>query len=402
MKYPRLIIAQDREKPVRQRHPWVFSGAIARTEGDPQPGDLVDVRAHDGEFLARGYYNPRSQIQARLLTWRDEPLNDAWWRQQLGRALETRRFMRTNQACALRLVNAESDYLPGLIVDQYGSVLVLQALTLYIDQHKQRIAGLLADLLQPRTIYERSDVDVRAKEGLKRTTGLLWGEEPPERFTYTEASHVTHLWVDVKHGHKTGAYLDQRDNRYWVQSAVDSLTGEVRLLNLFSYSGGFGVVAAEGENRQRLHIVNVDSSNSALALAADNARLNHVPHHEEIEADALDFLRQEARSSARYDVVVLDPPKFAHNKEQIDSAARGYKDLNLNAFRVIREGGYLATFSCSGSISRDLFQKIVFGALADSGRQAQIVRHLQAAPDHPIALTFPEGEYLKGLLLRVW
>jgi len=402
MKYPRLFIVQGREKPLRQRHPWVFSGAIARTEGDPQPADIVDIRGHDGEFLARGYYNPRSQIQARLLTWHDEPLDTTWWRRQLERAIEARRPMRTDQACALRLVNAESDYLPGLIVDQYGDTLVLQALTLYMDQYKQAIADLLVELLQPRTIYERSDVDVRGKEGLKRVTGVLWGEAPPDRLQYVESSHLTHMWVDIKHGHKSGAYLDQRDNRYWVQSAVDSLAGEVRMLNLFSYSGGFGVVAAEGKNRERLHIVNVDSSGAALALAADNAQLNHVPHHEEIEADALDFLRQEARSSAAYDVVVLDPPKFAHNKEQIESAARGYKDLNLNAFRVIREGGYLATFSCSGAVSRDLFQKIVFGALADSGRQAQIVRHLQAAPDHPVALTFPEGEYLKGLLLRVW
>lgn len=403
MKYPRLILNKGREKPVLNRHPWVFSGAIARTEGDPQVGDLVDIRAHDGQFIARAYYNPRSQIQGRILTWRDETLDEAWWRMMLSRAISARAHLRTDHANALRLINAESDYLPGLVVDQYGDVLVLQALTYFIDQHKHMLATLLADLLQPRSIYERSDVDVRGKEGLKQVTGLLWGEMPADRLQYAEANNLSHLWVDVKHGHKTGTYLDQRDNRFWVQSAVDGLAGEsLRLLNVFSYTGAFGVIAAEGKNRQRLHISNVDSSAPSLAFAAENAELNHIPHHQEIEADAFDFLRHSVQSKDQYDIVVLDPPKFAHNQQQVESAARGYKDLNLNAFKLVKSGGYLATFSCSGAITRDLFQKIVFGALADTPRQAQIVRHLSAAPDHPVALTFPEGEYLKGLLLQVW
>jgi len=292
-----------------------------------------------------------------------------------------------------RLINAENDFLPGLIVDRYGDWLVLQALTLGIDQRKQEIAKILVDLVEPKGIYERSDVDVRKLEGLKLESGALWGEKPPERI---EVQENARQWVDVRYGHKTGHYLDQAVNRNLLYGLIDRIK-PVRVLNVFSYTGGFGVHAALAG----AEVVNVDSSPDVLDLARANFELNHL-QSTYVESDAFTYLREAIERKELFDVIVLDPPKFAQNKQQVDKAARGYKDINLNAFRLIKSGGYLWTFSCSGAIDADLFQKIVFGALADAGRQAQILRHLGPGEDHPVALTFPEGAYLKGLLLRVY
>ncbi len=388
-----IVIKHDREKPIRNQHPWIFSGAIAEVRGSPEPGDIVTVVNHKEEFLARGYWNAKSQIQVRLLTWRDEKPDELWWRHMLERAIITR----SGDTC--RLINAENDFLPGLIVDRYGSWLVLQALTLHIDQKKTVLARLLMDIFARlgtpvKGVYERSDVDVRKKEGLQEVVGLLRGEEAPPEVTILEDG--ARFQVDIQHGHKTGFYLDQRPNRLLLKELETS-----DVLNLFSYTGGFGVHALRaGANR----VVNVDASHDVLELAERNVNLNDVRagRAEFIQADVFEYLRDIAAEGQQFDAVVCDPPKFAQNAQQVDKAARGYKDLNLNAFKVIKAGGFLMTFSCSGAISRDLFTKIVFGALADSGRQAQIIRHLSAGEDHPIALTFPEGEYLKGLLLRVY
>lgn len=407
----RITIRREREKPVLNQHPWVFSGAIQSIEGNPDPGDIVDVVSERGKFLARGYWNPKSQIQVRLLTWQDEEINEAWWRRMLERAINERDYLG-----ARRLVNAENDFLPGLIVDRYGVWMVLQALTLGIDQRKQTIAAILMDIvsskLNMRGVFERSDVDVRGKEGLKSVTGVLAGNEPPKLIQFEESD--LQLQVDVRNGHKTGFYLDQRQNRSLLAELIDAKLPyqTTRVLNLFSYTGGFGINALSVESHQ---VINVDASHDALKLAESNFELNalymnkvghpipdYTKHAEFIQADVFDLLHDYVDQKQRFDVIVCDPPKFAHNAQQVDKAARGYKDLNLNCFKLLNEGGYLMTFSCSGAISRDLFQKIVFGALADSGRRAQIVAHLSAADDHPIALTFPEGEYLKGLLLRVY
>lgn len=404
-----ITIKKGREKPVIQQHPWIFSGAIAGAK-NAQPGDIVTVTAHDGAFLARGYWNPKSQIQVRILTWQDEPINDEWWRRMLKRAIEGRGIQHVAYErgdapqAAFRVVNAENDFIPGLVVDRYADWLVLQALTLGIDQRKHTIVELLADLARAKGIFERSDVDVRGKEGLKPSTGLLWGEEPPQLITIDE--HVK-INVDVRAGHKTGFYLDQTPNR---QIIYDLLTEDFgsdicHFLNLFSYTGGFGLHAL---NASGVHVVNIDSSREALELAEKNAVLNgfhenrNAQTYEHIQADVFDYIRDAAARGDQYDVIVCDPPKFAHNAQQVDRAARGYKDLNLHAFRLVKPGGYLMTFSCSGAVSVDLFQKIVFGALADSRRQAQILKHLGPGDDHPVALTFPEGAYLKGLLLRVY
>ena len=402
-----IVIKQEREKPVRNQHPWIFSGAIDAVRGNPAPGEIVTVLSHKGVFLGRGYWNERSQIQVRVLTWQDEVVNEDWWRRALTRAidartLENRRQKEQRDPYGYRIVNAESDYLPGLIVDRYGGWLVLQALTLGIDEQKGNIARLLSEIFAQKGIpvegvYERSDVDIRKKEGLEQAKGVLLGEEPPKLIPMTRQELVRQ--VDVRRGHKTGYYLDQLHNQDLLAGFLDTvgLLGEARLLNLFSYTGGFGLASGGS-------VVNVDSSREALELAEETYQLNNVPEDavEFVQADVFDYLRDIASEGQQFDVVVCDPPKFANSAQQVDKAARGYKDLNLNSFKLIKPGGYLMTFSCSGAVSRDLFQKIVFGALADTGRQAQIVRQLGAGDDHPIALTFPEGEYLKGLLLRVY
>lgn len=389
-----ITLVAGRKKPVRNQHPWVFSGAIADIAGSPKPGDIVDVRSSTNEWLARGYYNPKSQIAVRLLTWRDEPIDGAWWQSHVQRAVAARshRSQRGPRA-AYRLINAENDYLPGLIVDRYGDWLVMQALTLGIDQRKVELAEHLARITHVRGVFERSDVDVRKLEGLRPSAGVLWGEALPE---HIEIQENARLLVDVRHGHKTGHYLDQAPNRGLLYTLIERIK-PARVLNVFSYTGGFGVHAALAG----AEVVNVDSSSDALALAKANFDLNQT-EGELIEADAFSYLREAHEAGEQFDVVVLDPPKFAQNKQQIDKAARGYKDINLSAFRIVKPGGYLMTFSCSGAITEDLFQKIVFGALADAGRQAQILRHLGPGEDHPVALTFPEGAYLKGLLLRVY
>jgi 23S rRNA (cytosine1962-C5)-methyltransferase len=413
-------IFKGREKPISNQHPWIFSGAIAKTEA-VKDGEIVKVVDHKGQFLARGYWNHKSQIQVRILTWKDEPIDEVWWRKMLKRAIDARLEAEDEHHnwdnLPARLINAENDFIPGLVVDcypheNYGDWLVLQALTLGIDERKQQIAELLMDILKeyrgvhPKGIYERSDVDVRGKEGLKQVKGVLIGEEPPDliRFQYSE-----YFFVDVRNGHKTGMYLDQRANHWVLRLLVQELNREkdLQILNLFSYTGAFGVHSILGP--EAIHVTNVDASKEALELAEKNYETNGwlEPNDPEpiasfIQADVFEYLRDCVENGEQFDIVVLDPPKFAQNKQQVDNAARGYKDINLNAFKIIKSGGYLMTFSCSGAISRDLFQKIVFGALADSGRQAQIVKYLSASDDHPTALTFPEGEYLKGLLLRVY
>ena len=401
-----VIIRSQRQKVIIRRHPWVFSGAIVRVDGSPADGDIVTLRAESGEFLARGYWNEQSSIRVRLLTWDEtEHIDKAFWRRRLARAIGMRavenRINAHGTPNAYRLVNAESDGLPGLVVDRYGDWMVLQALTLGIAVRKAMLADMLSDLLRPTGVYERSDVDVRVKEGLPPETGLLVGKEPPELVEIDENGR--RFLVDVRQGHKTGFYLDQRENRAIVGGLfrADEQAGDRVVLNAFAYTGGFAVYAMAGLVKR---VVNVDSSADALALAKRNIALNGFDTTDEdfVEGDVFEVLRYYRDAGQEFDMIILDPPKFAHAPRQVESAARGYKDINLMAFRLLRPGGMLATFSCSGAVNADLFQKIVFGALLDAGRDAQIVRYLSQAPDHPVALTFPEGAYLKGLLCRVW
>ena len=403
-----VTIQQGKEKPIQNQHPWVYSGAISKLTEDCQPGDIVTVVDSKGRFLGRGYYNPTSQIRVRILTWQDETINEEWWYDQLLRAVHARMVYQDEFDAgvnnAVRLVNAENDFLPGLVVDRYGEWLVLQSLTLGIDHHKEVITNLLAEMLKPLGIYERSDVDIRRKEGLKDEVGLLWGDEPPDMIEIEENTLI--FTVDIRNGHKTGFYLDQRENRGWLHDLLyldgdDLKEDKRRVLNMFSYTGGFGLYALAAGVKQ---VVNVDSSEAVLKVAKDSIKRNELPldRAQFVAGDAFQVLRDYVNKGEQFDVVVLDPPKFAQSQKQVEGATRGYKDLNLQAFKLIQSGGYLMTFSCSGAINQDLFQKVVFGALADSGRQAQIIRQLGGSEDHPVALTFPEGAYLKGLLCRVW
>ncbi len=403
-----VVLKKGRAKPILHRHPWIFSGAIQRVEGEIADGDIVEVRDAGNNWLARGYINRQSQIRVRILTWReDEAIGADFWRQRMERAIEGRQALRADSTTtAYRLAHAESDYLPGLVVDRYGDWLVVQFLTLGMNQRRDRIVETLADLVSPRGIYERSDVDVREKEGLRQRTGLLWGEEPPEKIEIQE--NERRFLVDVREGHKTGFYLDQRENRARLSAFCDG----AEVLDAFAYTGGFAVYA---DNAARVTLV--DSSAPALELARRNLVLNSAGlvgkvrnpsllgrerRFEYVEGDVFTVLRRYRAEGRRFDVIVLDPPKFAHSRRDVQRASRAYKDINLLAFQLLRSGGLLFTFSCSGAVDADLFQKIVFGAVADTERKAQVIGRMSQSNDHPIALTFPEGAYLKGLICRVW
>lgn len=394
-----LFLHPDRYKPVRNRHPWVFSGAIQNITGRPAPGDLVVVRTRGGEYLATAYYNPASQIRGRILTWDEgEAIDEAFWRGRIERALALRHNLGlADHTTAYRLIYAEADGLPGLIVDRYGDYLVMQCLTQGIERRKALLATWLAERLRPAGILERSEAEVRRKEGLGPAGGVLWGEPPPESLNLH--TRDLQLMVNVWSGHKTGAYLDQREN--WALLSAPWLVADRDVLNVFAYTGGFGVAAGRGGASQ---VTQVDSSAALLAQAEANMRLNGLDRRQDsyVVADAFELLRRYRDSGRQFDVIILDPPKFAHSQQDSHQAARGYKDLNWLAFRLLRPDGWLATFSCSGLVTADLFQKIVFSAAVDAGRHAQIVHPLTQSPDHPVSLTFPESAYLKGLLCRVW
>ena len=391
-----VILKSGREKALRRRHPWIFSGAIAAVEGSPKSGETVEILAQERTRLARGAYSPRSQITVRVWTFNpDEEITPAFFRERLKRAIAYRRTLtESKDLTAVRLVHSESDGLPGLIVDRYGNFLVCQFMAAGSEYWKQEIVAQIKDLIPCAGIYERSDLDVREKEGLPRSTGVLAGDAPPDLIEIQEGE--CRFLVDILHGHKTGFYLDQRDNR---ALAAEYARGR-EVLNGFAYTGGFGVFALRGGAARVTH---VESSSDALALAARNVELNHLnaDQVESVAGDVFQVLRQYRDSRREFDLIILDPPKFAESMSQIERAGRGYKDINLLAFKLLRPDGVLFTFSCSGLISPELFQKIVAGAALDAGRDVQILRRLSQAPDHPTLLSFPEGSYLKGLVCRV-
>lgn len=386
----------SKERPVQQGHPWIFSGAIAGVQGYVGRGDVVDVCDSAGTWLARGMWSSGSQIRVRLLTWKpDEQVDAACMRQRIARAIAGRTalgMMKDDGAC--RLVYAESDGLPGLIVDRYAEYLAVQLLTQGMAARVDVIVQILAELLQPRGIYERSDVDVREKEDLPAREGVLWGEAPPAQIVINQQG--VRFLADIRAGQKTGAYLDQAINR----QRVAAYCAGRDVLDCFCYTGGFSVTAAcMGAGA----ITAIDSSASALETFSANLALNErAGAIDLVEGDVFKLLRHYRYEGRQFDVVILDPPKFAHAHGQIERAARGYKDINLIAMQILRPGGILASFSCSGLISPDLFQKIAFGAAIDAHRDVQVIERLTQAPDHPLLLTFPEGEYLKGLICRVW
>lgn len=390
----RIILKPNREKSLLRRHPWIFSGAVARIEGKPISGEPVDVVAASGRWLALAAYSPKSQIVGRVWSFsEDEMADQSFFDHRVRRAVESRDGLLKEGNTAARLINAESDGLPGVIVDRYGDCLVCQFLTAGAEYAREAIVRALVNFFgEMFTIYERSDVDVRSKEGLNDRTGILHGNEPPEWVEIRE--HDCRYLVDVRRGHKTGFYLDQSVNRLLLGEHASG----AEVLNVFSYTGGFGIAALAGGASS---VCNVDASQGALDIAARNTELNGFQERfEQVQGDAFQLLRKFRDQGRQFDIVVLDPPKFAESQSQVERAARGYKDINLLGFKLLRPGGLLFTFSCSGLMPTDLFQKIVADAALDAGCEGQIIGRMTQSPDHPVILSFPEGMYLKGLICR--
>ncbi len=389
--FRRIVLKRGKEKPVLRGHPWIFSGAVARVEGEVSPGEVGEVYSQGGQFLGRGHINPRSQIVVRLLTQKKEDLGEEFFRGRISRAVVLREDWSRGRTNAYRVINGEGDFLPGLIVDRYGETLVLQCLTAGMDRLKEMLINLLVKEFRPRSVYERSDVAARKEEGLAESNGLLYGRDVPDWIETEE--HGCRFRVNVKKGQKTGFYLDQRENRF----SLREFSKRKKILDCFSYTGAFSIHAGSGGAKD---FTLIDSSEEALAIAEEHFRLNQlekVPRRL-IRGDVFKVMRG---LEPGYDIVILDPPPFAKKKGHLPGASRGYKDLNLWAFRLLNQEGLLLTFSCSHHMSWDLFQKIVFSAALDSGRNVQLIGRMGHPWDHPINLCHPEGEYLKGLICRV-
>lgn len=388
----RIILRQGRDKSVHQKHPWIYSGSVAKLIGNPGMGETVEVCSIDDQMLGWAAYSPQSNIRARMLSWDiNEVIDGQFIKRKLQQALALRcELIPAEETNAYRIVHAESDGLPGLIVDRYERFLVVQCLTAGIESWKTTIIETLVELTGLPDIFERSDVDVRRLEGLPEIKGVLHGEEPPDRIQIHENN--LRFWVDIRNGQKTGFFLDQRCNRQMVRQMIKG--GSV--LNCFGYTGAFAVYALAGGAEET---ISIDTSAGSLSLGAENVTLNNFPPEQAswVEGDVFYELRKFRDCGRCFDAIILDPPKFAPTSAQAERAARGYKDINLLAFKLLKPGGLLFTFSCSGGISIDLFRKIVAGAALDAGVDVVIVRTFSQGTDHPISLQFPEGSYLKGL-----
>jgi 23S rRNA (cytosine1962-C5)-methyltransferase len=392
---PSIVLFPGREKSVKQQHPWIFDRAIKSIQGSPELGESVDILSQDKTWLGIGAYSPQSKIRVRVWSWDPTEIVDAdYFRVRLKRCLEFRQYIfQRSIPSAYRLVYAEADGLPGLIVDQYLDTLVVQCLSAGIERWRNLIFDILEDITGIQKIYERSDVDVRALEGLPSRKGLVRGNIRDLPFVITE--HKIKYLVDIQEGQKTGFYLDQRENRLKIMKYVS----DREILDCFSYSGGFTIPALLGKAKQ---VTAIDESESAHELARINVRLNRFSEDRVkwIKGDVFKILREFRDSRKSFDLIILDPPKFAPTISQVGKATRGYKDINLLALKLLRSEGILVTFSCSGGVDAVLFQKIVTGAARDAGISAQIIERLGQSSDHPIALNFPESEYLKGLVIR--
>ena len=388
-----MIINAGREKSLLRRHPWIFSGAVKSVDAGAQSGDVVSVKSEDGRFLAQAAYSEQSQIVARVLSFDEhEHIDAAFYAKRIAAAIARRSALRA-ESNAMRLIHAESDGLPGIVVDRYGDILVMQLSTAGAEPLRDLLTRFLMDATGATAVYERSDADVRALEGLPIRNGLIAGAPLPDEVIIVE--NGLNIAVDIAHGHKTGFYLDQRDNR----ALTRALACDADVLNCFCYTGTMSVAALAGGAKS---VLSIDSAGPSLAMGARNVQLNALDaaRAEWLEGDVFQSLRKLRDQAKSFNLVILDPPKFAPTAHHAEKAARAYKDINLLGLKLLRPGGHLMTFSCSGGISTDLFQKIVAGAALDAHVDAQIVRRLAPGADHPVALNFPEGDYLKGLLLR--
>ncbi len=390
----KLFLKKGREKPVLRLHPWIFSGAVADIQGKLAAGATVEVRDYRGDFLAYAAYSPDSQIRARIWSWDSgQEINADFFQDRLEQSVEFRRRLGLNPR-AIRWVHAESDRLPGLIADQYGDVLVLQLLSAGAEYWRDVLCAQLVELTGVKTVYERSDVEVRNLEGLSPRTGLLHGADPDALVPIQE--HQLSFLVDVVSGHKTGFYLDQRDNRKLLRDVSQDRT----VLDCFCYTGGFAIHAAAGGARS---ITMVDSSADALSLAEKNLARNQLSdsNPELIEGDVFAVLRKFRDQDRKFEIICLDPPKFAPTASHAQQAARGYKDINLLALKLLEPGGMLFTFSCSGGIDEKFFLRILSGAARDAEVNARMIKKMWQSADHSINLRFPEGSYLKGFIILV-
>ena len=390
------MLAKGREKSLLRRHPWVFSGAVARMEGKASLGETIDIVDHQGKWLARGAYSPASQIRARVWTFdKDETIDIDFFIRRLQQAQQWREWLAKRDGLdSYRLIAGESDGLPGVTIDRFGNFLVLQLLSAGAEYQRPAILSALQHCFPQCAIYDRSDVAVRKKEGLELTQGPVTGEIPPPLLPITE--HGMKLLVDIQGGHKTGYYLDQRDSRL----ATRRYAQDARVLNCFSYTGGFAVSALMGGCRE---VISVDTSQEALDVARQNVELNQLDlsRAQFVRDDVFKLLRRYRDVGEKFDLIIMDPPKFVENKNQLAGACRGYKDINMLAMQLLNPGGILMTFSCSGLMATELFQKIIADAALDAGREAQFIEQFRQAADHPVIASYPEGLYLKGFACRV-
>ena len=391
-----IELKAGREKSVRNRHPWIFSGAVNKYTGELGNGETVKVFSSSGEALGYAAYSAQSQIRARMWTWdANQEINTGFFMDRIAEALQLRKnLIPESETDAVRLINAESDGLPGLIVDRYADHLVMQVLSAGMEYWRETITDLLPDLTGIANLYERSDVEVRLLEGLPERCSSILGDASQKPVRIHE--NGLQFQVDLVGGQKTGFFIDQRKNRLFLRN----LAKGKRVLDCFCYSGGFTVSALAGDAR---HVVAVDSSQDALNHAMENVRINAMDENKVdwIAADVFKELRLMRDKNEKFDMIILDPPKFAPTIKQVERASRGYKDINLLAFKLLNPGGTLITFSCSGGVSEDLFQKIVFGSALDAGVNARIIARLHQGVDHPVSLNFPEGAYLKGLVCHI-
>lgn len=392
----RLFLAKGREKSLLRRHPWVFSGAVQRVEGKALSGETIDILDSQGKWLARGAYSPESQIRARVWTFQqDEEINIDFFIRRLQQAQSWRDWIAQRDGLdGYRLIAGESDGLPGITIDRFQNFLVLQLLSAGAEYQRPALLSALQHCYPECSIYDRSDVAVRKKEGLPLAQGPVLGDLPPELLPITE--HGMKLLVDIQQGHKTGFYLDQRDSRL----AARNYSAGRRVLNCFSYTGAFAVSALMGDCAQ---VISVDTSQAALDIAKQNVELNKLDLNkaEFVRDDVFQLLRNYRTQGEKFDLIIMDPPKFVENKNQLASACRGYKDINMLALQLLNPGGILLSFSCSGLMPTDLFQKILADAAVDAGRDVQFIEQFRQAADHPVIATYPEGLYLKGFACRV-